>query len=686
MSTLIIRKKSLKTWLHTDSVLGDFIISKFYFNADNGNFQVVEQGQSKRVIYDVTDITLYDDTDGGSAETFANITALSLRLEELNYPAFQYDGQIVSIANLIDAGTNVTITGDGTEASPYIINSSGGGGGSQTLNETLVLGNETDGEDILLSDDDKILLDNGANLKKGTTDAGLGGAKGIALRCAVDYELKWEAGRLYVMGGDGFTIREVSHNFTTTPTVNDDTTKGFVIDSRWILDNGDLYICTDATTGDAVWELQSVGAVTSVNSDAGAVIVDLQSATDEGNETTNDVIFRLDADKFIKVDSTNQVIQIFDLTIDAVNPIAYWNGTQISFADASNNVLDMSPTYFASNFADGSLWQFSGAILNIGDGSGSMDLTPNALQFNAGANATTYTKDNITVDGVDYTLPTGATSQIATLLDIPAPITIDATPTDGSSNAVSSNGVFDALALKQDNIWNYKNSAITFVDDFITGGVSNLQYSGNLIYVFSGSGANALNSNSYPNRTNQEGVVGLNTGTTATGASAIRSDVNAPPLFIGNGAISYEVYINVETLSDATNRFYNIFGFIGNAVPNNTTNAIYFLYDEGGVVVGNSANANWKCVTINSATRTFTTTSVAVTASAWVKLRIEINANATSVGFFINDILVATNTTNIPTTSTPITIFNGNIKTIGTTSRITYIDYIAYRKIFTTTR
>jgi hypothetical protein len=200
------------------------------------------------------------------------------------------------------------------------------------------------------------------------------------------------------------------------------------------------------------------GAVTSVNSDIGAVIVDLQSATDEGNETTNDVIFRLDADKFIKVDSTNQVIQIFDLTIDAVNPIAYWNGTQISFADASNNVLDMSPTYFASNFADGSLWQFSGAILNIGDGSGSMDLTPNALQFNAGASATLYSIDKITIDGVDYDLPTGASSQIATLLDIPAPITIDATPTDGSSNAVSSNGVFDALALKSN-----KNEVETFI-------------------------------------------------------------------------------------------------------------------------------------------------------------------------------------------------------------------------------
>ena len=39
---------------------------------------------------------------------------------------------------------------------------------------------------------------------------------------------------------------------------------------------------------------------------------------------------------------------------------------------------------------------------------------------------------------------------IATTNDIPPAITIDATPTDGSSNAVSSNGVFDGLTLKQD--------------------------------------------------------------------------------------------------------------------------------------------------------------------------------------------------------------------------------------------
>jgi len=44
-------------------------------------------------------------------------------------------------------------------------------------------------------------------------------------------------------------------------------------------------------------------------------------------------------------------------------------------------------------------------------------------------------------------LPDNVAETIALTSDIP---TVDATPTDGSSNAVSSNGVFDALALKQD--------------------------------------------------------------------------------------------------------------------------------------------------------------------------------------------------------------------------------------------
>lgn len=134
------------------------------------------------------------------------------------------------------------------------INKVTGGGGSQTLAETLVLGNITDGENISISNGDAIVLDNSSMLKKGTIDAGNGGAKGISQICGVGFEHKWEAGRLYIMNDGGTIIREVSHNLTYTPTATDDVTKGFVQNTRWILDNGDVYLCTDPTEDAAVWE------------------------------------------------------------------------------------------------------------------------------------------------------------------------------------------------------------------------------------------------------------------------------------------------------------------------------------------------------------------------------------------------------------------------------------------------
>jgi uncharacterized protein YjbI with pentapeptide repeats len=139
----------------------------------------------------------------------------------------------------------------------------GGGGGTQTLAQTLDLGNTTGGENISISNGDAIILDNGSMLKKGTIDAGNGGLGGIAQICGLGYEHKWEAGRLYITNSSGNVIREVSHNFTITPTATDDVTKGFVQDTRWILDNGDVYVCTDPTEDAAVWELQVSSQVNS---------------------------------------------------------------------------------------------------------------------------------------------------------------------------------------------------------------------------------------------------------------------------------------------------------------------------------------------------------------------------------------------------------------------------------------
>ena len=112
----------------------------------------------------------------------------------------------------------------------------------------------TNGDSIYV-DPTEIGLNNGAKLKKGTTDGGLGGYKGIALKCSVDYELKWEAGRLYTMQQDGFTIRSVEHCMTA-PTSNDDETKGYVVGTRWVMDSWKTYVCTHAGEGNADWELR----------------------------------------------------------------------------------------------------------------------------------------------------------------------------------------------------------------------------------------------------------------------------------------------------------------------------------------------------------------------------------------------------------------------------------------------
>jgi hypothetical protein len=339
-----------------------------------------------------------------------------------------------------EGGANITVnnpvTSTETTLDEALSDLNTGGGGSQTLAQVLVEGNITDGTDISISDGDKIVLDNGANLKKGTTDAGLGGTKGIALRCAVDYELKWEAGRLYVMGGDGFTIREVSHNFTTLPTLNDDDTKGFVVGSRWILDNGDVYVCIDDTTGAAAWELVNTG-----------ITPTLQQVTDNGNnETTNDIIVK-DSEKsvtlqtnginyqdideggntilrFINTSAASQEIEIrglggtMALTSDITTP------TLQEVLDEGDAVVDSA--IFLSNTAN----DFETSINEFGDGQIALKSVVNDTLTNigagvvylgnvAGSDNVIINKDGINVDSVNYAFPSGSSSPLATLADIP---------------------------------------------------------------------------------------------------------------------------------------------------------------------------------------------------------------------------------------------------------------------------
>jgi hypothetical protein len=104
-----------------------------------------------------------------------------------------------------------------------------------------------------LEEDAEITFANGSKLKVGTTDAGTGGAGGLSQVCSIQYEKKWEAGATYVMEQDGATIRTL-RDALGAPGATHDETKGFVVGTRWIQDNGDAWICRDATEDEAVWE------------------------------------------------------------------------------------------------------------------------------------------------------------------------------------------------------------------------------------------------------------------------------------------------------------------------------------------------------------------------------------------------------------------------------------------------
>lgn len=123
-----------------------------------------------------------------------------------------------------------------------------------TLDEVTTSGNTTS-NDIQFDATKGILFSNDSRLREGTIDAQTGGSKGIAQICAVGYELKWEAGSQYVMDGNGTLIREVNHKFNIVPDEFQDSSAGFYVGSRWVLDNGDIYVCTDSTIDNAVWEI-----------------------------------------------------------------------------------------------------------------------------------------------------------------------------------------------------------------------------------------------------------------------------------------------------------------------------------------------------------------------------------------------------------------------------------------------
>jgi hypothetical protein len=226
---------------------------------------------------------------------------------------------------------------------------------------------------------------------------------------------------------------------------------------------------------------------------------------------------------------------------------------------------------------------------------------------------------------------------------------------------------------------------VSFFTDFITL----IGLDGGQSTVASGGSSTIANGGAIPNRTNQQGVIAFQTGTTsAFGYVTYYGSSGSQQLWFGGGAWIFETLINISALSTLLERYRLIFGF-GSVISNAAeTDGVFITYDEGGTANGTVASANWQCVTVANSVRTLTTTTTAVTAAAWNKLRIEVNAAGTSVTFYVNGTAIATHTTNIPLPSNS-RYFHMKMtiaKQTGLTSRAVYCDYVGYENILTTPR
>lgn len=178
------------------------------------------------------------------------------------------------------------------------------------------------------------------------------------------------------------------------------------------------------------------------------------------------------------------------------------------------------------------------------------------------------------------------------------------------------------------------------------------------------------------------GITQASTSNSSSGlvSFGIGGTVGLSAVCFGGGAWVYETVLRIPTLSTGSETFLVIGGFNDNRA-NTGTDMVAFRYTHG------TNSGKWEVVTRANGAETATDTTIAVTANQWYKLRIEVAANASSVAFYIDGTLRATNTTNIPSgTGRETGIHTGIIKQVGTTARTMDVDYIYYSNELTTTR
>lgn len=229
--------------------------------------------------------------------------------------------------------------------------------------------------------------------------------------------------------------------------------------------------------------------------------------------------------------------------------------------------------------------------------------------------------------------------------------------------------VTTAVSLK--DLAGNPRSIVTLFDDFISAtSVGSNGWSS--VVAGAGSATTVMTSTTVvPGR---PGILICNTGTTTTGRAA---DI-CGEIRLSGGAIVFESDVLIPILATVGEDYNSVVGFSDTGGASSPpVSGVHFQYNRG-------VSVNWRCITMTGGTSTVTTTTDAAS-TAWVKLGIKVNAAATSIDYLINGTVVATHTTNIPTTGGICPIVK-IVKIAGTTARTIQVDYVNYTYTLTTGR
>ena len=173
-----------------------------------------------------------------------------------------------------------------------------------------------------------------------------------------------------------------------------------------------------------------------------------------------------------------------------------------------------------------------------------------------------------------------------------------------------------------------------------------------------------------------EGIHTLNSLASATSRPLVSAFNNVNRIALGLQQDQFEIRVRVPVLSTSLQTFTVRYGLMDVITIGQPSNGVLFSYTHG------TNSGQWRGTTVSGSTATNVDSTATVVANTWYKLSVVINSSANLVDFFVDGVKIGTSSTNIPSGAAMALRYVFKLeKSVGTTSRTTDIDYIAWRRV-----